>query len=91
VSQIGHWGPGRWIAGNRRASVFALVQELADLLAAAEQRPSRPVPRLENDLALPDQFQVMVDDLLSASLPPEILDTATDAIATTRDAFTPAP
>lgn len=88
MAQVGHWSPARWLAGDRRTAVFALVQRLADLLAEAEGRPSRPVPRLDNDLALPDQFQVMVDDLLTAAVPPRILDTATDAITTTRDALT---
>jgi hypothetical protein len=44
--------------------VYALVQHLADLGARAEGRPRRPVPRLEHDLGLPDQVQVMVADLL---------------------------
>ena len=43
--------------------VHALVQRLADLCARLEGRPAQPVPRLDNDLSLPDQLQVMVADL----------------------------
>jgi hypothetical protein len=48
---------------SRAKVVHGLVQRLADLCASAEARPLRPVPRLENDLALPDQVRVMVADL----------------------------
>ena len=67
--------------------MFALVQELADVLAGAEDRPSRPVPRLDNDLALPDQLRVMVDDLLLAAVPASTLTAASDAIAAARAAL----
>jgi hypothetical protein len=46
--------------------VYALVQHLADLGARAEGRHRRTVLRLEHDLGLPDQVQVMVADLLAA-------------------------
>jgi hypothetical protein len=58
------------------------VQQLADLLAAAEHRPPRRVPRLDNDLALPDQLQVMVADLLDADVPAETLAEAAESLAT---------
>lgn len=41
-----------------------LVQALADLSAEAEGEPRRPVPRLPNDMHLPDQLQVIGVDLL---------------------------
>jgi hypothetical protein len=83
LARVGPWGPARWAAANRADSVFALVQALADLLAEAEHRPSRPVPRLDNDLALPDQLRVMVNDLLAAPVPPPVLQAATTRITTT--------
>lgn len=43
--------------------VHALVQRLADRCARLEGRPAQAVPRLDNDLSLPDQLQVMVADL----------------------------
>jgi hypothetical protein len=44
-----------------------LVQLIADLAAGAAGEPPRPVPRLDNDLALPDQLTVVVRDLLRAT------------------------
>lgn len=41
-----------------------LVQALADIAADIEDRPHRPVPRLPNDLSLPDQLQVVALDLI---------------------------
>jgi hypothetical protein len=70
-------GPG---APRSRADVVgALVQRLADLGAAAEGRLPRPVPRLDNELALPDQVRVMVRDLVAAGSG-ETFSTATRAI-----------
>jgi hypothetical protein len=66
-----HWSPARWASqgGTARAGVMhALVQSLADLTADAEGRPHRPVPRLPNDMHLPDQLQVIGLDLLEADL-----------------------
>jgi hypothetical protein len=69
VGQVSHWTPSRWAASSasgsdsRAALVFALVQRLADRSADAENRPRRPVPRLDNDLALPDQLRVMAADV----------------------------
>jgi hypothetical protein len=48
--------------------MHALVQALADLTADAEGRERRTVPRLPNDLNLPDQLQVIGVDLLEADL-----------------------
>ena len=91
VNRVGHWTPARWAAPAgltegapvRADIMFGLVQTLADLAAGAEKRPSRPVPRLDNDLALPDQLRVMVNDLLAAPVPPPVLQAATTRITTT--------
>jgi hypothetical protein len=76
VDQVGHWSPARWRQQvdppgptTRADVIFALVQELADAGADAEGRPRRPVPRLDNDLALVDQIRVMVADLGASGLP----------------------
>ncbi len=58
---------------SRADVVHGLAQQLADLCAEVEGRPARPVPRLENDLALPDQVRVMVTDLLRAGAPADVL------------------
>ncbi|GLZ76417.1 hypothetical protein Afil01_12240 [Actinorhabdospora filicis] len=44
-----------------------LIQGLADLCAEAEGREPRPVPRLDNDYALPDQLRVMTRDLATVT------------------------
>lgn len=55
-------------AGVPRADLLhGLVQEVADLAADAEGQPRRPVPRLDNDLALPDQLRVVAADLVAAA------------------------
>jgi hypothetical protein len=65
------------LAVESRADVaHGLAQQLADLCASAEARQARPVPRLENDLALPDQVRVMVTDLLRAGAPADALHAA---------------
>ncbi|MEN3611447.1 hypothetical protein AAH979_18035 [Plantactinospora sp. ZYX-F-223] len=93
VRQVGHWTPPRWAApgpsgGPARADlVHRLVQLLADLGADAAGEPRRPVPRLENDLALPDQLRVVVADLVAADPPAPVLAGAADEVATVRQAF----
>jgi hypothetical protein len=83
MTRVGHWTPQRWTPA-RAQRVHALVQTLADLAADAEGAPRRPVPRLENDLALVDQIRVMVADLLLLPAPPPgVLAAATEAIETT--------
>jgi hypothetical protein len=73
IGKVSHWAPPRWAApggvpGRSRAQlVHALVQYVADLAARAEGGPSRPVPVLDNDLALPYQLRVVTDDLLAAT------------------------
>lgn len=71
VGQVQHWTPARWAkpaeAGGTRADVVhGLAQRLADAAADATGEPRRPVPRLENDLALPDQLRVLCADLVAA-------------------------
>jgi hypothetical protein len=91
VNRVGHWMSARWAApvgltegAPIRADVmFALVQALADRAAAAEHRPPQPVPRLDNDLALPDQLRVMVADLLLAAPPAAELEAAASAVEST--------
>lgn len=74
VGQVGHWTPSRWAASGatgatgasgtpRGDTVHGLVQWLADRCADAEGRARLPVPRLDNDLALPDQLRVVAADL----------------------------
>ena len=91
VNRVGHWTPARWAApvgltegAPIRADImYGLVQALADQAADAEHRPPRPVPRLDNDLSLPDQLRVMVADLLLAAPPASVLDQAAAAVEST--------
>ena len=80
VGRVRHWQPGRWArpasdGGMSRADrVQALAQRLADAAADAERRERRPVPHLDNVLALPDQLRVLAADLLAAGdLPSDVL------------------
>ena len=57
-----YWSPARWSSGA--GAMHGLVQALADVSADAEGQPRRPVPRLPNDMHLPDQLQVIGLDLL---------------------------
>ncbi|MEO3742140.1 hypothetical protein [Plantactinospora sp. B5E13] len=90
VNQVGHWTAPRWTApagsgGARRSDLLhQLVQRLADLAADAEGQPRRGVPRLDNDLALPDQLRVVATDLALAAPPPAVLTEAAAELATTR-------
>jgi hypothetical protein len=92
VNHVGHWTPARWAAPSGRSAraggghptraevVHALAQRLADLEAAATGRLPRRVPRLANDLALPDQVRVMTLDLVAAAPGPDVLADAVDAV-----------
>ena len=66
--------------------MHALVQALADVSAEAEGQPRREVPRLPNDMHLPDQLQVIGLDLLDveSKLTPEQRATAETAIRQAR-------
>jgi hypothetical protein len=85
INQVAHWSPARWskpvAAGDvSRADAFhALVQQLADAGADASGEPRRPVPRLDNALALPDQLRVVAADLGPAAT--QSLDDAVRATA----------
>jgi hypothetical protein len=92
VGQVAHWTPPRWAAssasgGQTRAELMHdLVQWLADRCAEAEGRPALPVPRLDNDLALPDQLTVVVADLRRFAPAPAQAEAA-DRINAIRGAF----
>jgi hypothetical protein len=91
--QVGHWEAGRWAApaaaGNaaRDDLMHHLVQRIADLAADAEGEPRRPVPRLDNDLALVDQLRVVAADLIAAGAPPATLTAAAAQVTTIRQAL----
>ena len=82
VDRVSHWTPERWAASDKAPRMHALVQRVADLAADAEGAPSRPVPRLDSDLALPDQLKVVTVDLLAARPAAPAL---ADALAAVRD------
>jgi len=90
TDHVGHWSPSRWkqasaLGDRSRADVVhALVQQLADLEAELTGRPTRAVPRLDNDLALPDQVRVMALDLLAAHAGPDALGTAVNLVTQAR-------
>ncbi|WP_432979973.1 hypothetical protein [Dactylosporangium sp. CA-233914] len=91
VAQVSHWTPPRWAASgpsgaSRAALLHDLVQWMADRCAEAEGRPALPVPRLDNDLALPDQLQVVAADLRRfAPLPVQAA--AAERVSAIRGAF----
>ncbi|MGA8117409.1 MAG: hypothetical protein WCA46_27550 [Actinocatenispora sp.] len=65
----------------RRADVMhTLVQRIAELAADAEAVDRRPVPRLDNDLALPDQLAVVSTDLTAAAPSTSVLAAADAAL-----------
>jgi hypothetical protein len=63
--------------------MYELVQRLADLSARVEGRPAQAVPRLANDLVLPDQLRVMVTDLALAGASDDVLRSAAAEIEAT--------
>jgi hypothetical protein len=75
ANRVSHWTPSRWAAssasgaGSRADVMYALVQQVADLAAAASGQPHRRVPRLDNDLALPYQLRVVAGDLAATGDP----------------------
>jgi hypothetical protein len=86
VDRVSHWSASRWRApvstnGQTRADlVHGLVQEVADIAAAAEGQPRRKVPRLDNDAVLPDQLRVVAADLVAAAPTDAVLQAATDRV-----------
>jgi hypothetical protein len=94
VDQVAHWTSLRWAArsalGDTRAEVaHAFAQELADLEARASGRAPRPVPRLASDLAIPDQWRVLVRDFVTADPGPTELAAAASAVSQVRAALFP--
>ncbi|MDM4722531.1 hypothetical protein QTQ03_24145 [Micromonospora sp. WMMA1363] len=92
VRQTGHWQQPRWAAatgGNasRADLVHRLVQEIANLAADAEGQPRRTVPRLDNDLVLPDQLCVVTADLVANDPPAQTLARATSEVSAIRAAL----
>jgi hypothetical protein len=87
VDQVAHWTPRRWEITGAAPVVFDLVQRLADLAADAEGQPRRPVPRLDNDLALPDQLRVVTADLLAARPGEDVLAQAAERVSVARRAL----
>ncbi|WP_406037876.1 hypothetical protein OG799_24155 [Micromonospora sp. NBC_00898] len=93
VRQVGHWQQPRWSAtaegGNvsRADLVHKLVQEIANLAADAEGGLRRDVPRLGNDLVLPDQLRVVAADLRAAGPPDAVLARAAAVVTATRSAL----
>lgn len=70
VARLRLWTPARWAAaappwGSRADLVHHLAQWLAD---QADEAPVR-LPRLDSDLALPDQLAVTADDLVRTGRP----------------------
>jgi len=93
IRQVAHWTPARWSAraeggtASRAELVHALVQRIADRAADAEGEPRRRVPRLDNDLVLPDQLRVVTADLVRAERSPQVLDATTADVSATRHAL----
>ena len=88
AGQVGHWTPSRWAASSasgvpRADLVHDLVQWLADRCADAEGRPRLPVPRLDNDLVLPDQLRVVAADLARFG-GPALMDEAAEKVRAVR-------
>jgi hypothetical protein len=83
LHQVRHWEQGRWWVRTdgitRGDRAYDLVQRLADLVADAEHRPRRTVPR-DHDMVLPDQLRVLADDLLAAGAPEPLLAEAATAV-----------
>jgi hypothetical protein len=76
VERLRLWTPARWAAwagaGTRADAVHHLAQRLADTAAELEGGDERPLPRLDSDLALPDQLAVTADDLVRAVPPDDV-------------------
>ncbi len=73
VERLRLWTPQRFAAstppwGSRGDLVHHLAQDLVDRAALGEGAVARRLPRLDSDLALPDQLAVSADDLVRAGL-----------------------
>lgn len=94
VGQVSHWTSSRWAAssaagGSRADAGHEFAQRLADLEALASGRPSRPVPRLTSDLAIPDQWRVLVRDLAWTDPDQDVLAETGRSLLATRAALFP--
>ena len=91
IDQVRHWTPAKWAAAaagapdrSRGDLVHDLVQRLADRCAQAEGEPRRPVPRLDNDLALVDQLRVIAADLAAARPAEDVIASALAEVVAVR-------
>jgi hypothetical protein len=67
VARLRLFTPARWAAVAEPYGTRAdLVHHLAAALVAAAAETRVPLPRLDSDLALPDQLAVTADDLVRA-------------------------
>ncbi|MBT8227946.1 MAG: hypothetical protein HKP61_22720 [Dactylosporangium sp.] len=92
--QVSTWTAARWAGpaatGLPRAdTAHHLVQQIADLTAAAEGTVRRTVPRLPHDGALSDQLKVVVADLLAAAPPAPVIARAVALVTQTAAALVP--
>lgn len=94
VDQVSHWTSSRWAAssavgGSRADAGHEFAQRLADLEASASGQPSRPVPRLTSDLAIPDQWRVLIRDLARADPDRDVLVKGGQRLSAVRAALFP--
>jgi hypothetical protein len=65
VERLRLWTPQRWEAAAPPYGTRAdLAHHLAQAFVTAAAETDRPLPRLDSDLALPDQLAVTADDLV---------------------------
>ena len=73
VQRLRVWTPTRWAAAARPGLTRGdLAHHLAQALADAEGAAPVRLPRLEADLALPDQLAVVADDLVRSDPHPDV-------------------
>ncbi len=73
VQRLRVWTPARWAAAVRPGVSRAdLVHHLAAALAALGGEAPVPLPRLDADLALPDQLAVVAADLVRLGPPDDV-------------------
>ena len=93
IERVARWSAGSWrlpatgTAGSRAEVTHRLVQRLADLEAAMTGHAAYTVPRLDSDLALPDQLRVVARDLIAADPEPATVAAATEAVQAARAAL----
>ena len=67
VERLRLWTPQRWAAAAPPYGTRAdLAHHLAQSFVTAAGETTTPLPRLDSDLALPDQLAVTADDLVRA-------------------------